>query len=357
MLIDGIEINDNSDSYVIAEIGHNHQGRIDQCKQLFDVAKTCGAHAVKLQKRDNRTLFTKEMYDSPYHSENAFADTYGEHREFLEFNKEQYKELQEYAKKIGITFFSTAFDFKSADFLADLNMPAYKLASGDITNIPLLKYVAKLGKPMIMSTGGATLPDVRRAFEAVYPINRQLCIMQCTAGYPPAWEEMNLRVIETFRKEFPEIVIGFSSHDSGIAMAVAGYVLGARMVEKHFTLNRAMKGTDHAFSLEHSGLEKMVRDLKRTRIALGDGVKKRYPSEEKPLNKMAKKIVAARDLPAGHIIQESDLAYRAPNDGLPPYENEKLIGKRLTKALMADDNLAFEIVEAVGSKVKATEAA
>lgn len=357
LTIDGFKINDDSDCYVIAEIGHNHQGRMDQCKQLFDVAKASGAHAVKLQKRDNKTLFTKEMYDSSYHSENAFADTYGEHREFLEFNREQYAELQAYAKKIGITFFSTAFDFNSADFLEKLNMPAYKMASGDITNIPLLKYVAAFGKPMIMSTGGATLPDVRRAFEAVYPINPQICIMQCTAGYPPAWEEMNLRVIDTFRKEFPRIVIGFSSHDSGIAMAVAGYVLGARMIEKHFTLNRAMKGTDHAFSLEHSGLEKMVRDLKRTRIALGDGVKKRYPSEEKPLNKMAKKIVAARDLPAGHVVEASDLAYRAPNDGLPPYESDNIIGKRLTKALKADDNLAFEIVEAISNKSKVGEAA
>lgn len=346
LTIDGFEISDDSDCYVIAEIGHNHQGKMDQCKKLFKVAKDCGAHAVKLQKRDNKTLFTKEMYDSPYNSENAFAPTYGEHREFLEFGRDEYQELKQYAKELGITFFSTAFDFNSADFLEDIDLPAYKMASGDITNIPLLKYVASLGRPMIMSTGGATMEDIRRAYEAVYPINQQVAILQCTAGYPPAWEELNLRVIETLRNEFPEIVIGFSSHDSGIAMAVAGYVLGARIVEKHFTLNRAMKGTDHAFSLEHSGLEKMVRDLQRLRIALGDGVKCRYPSEEKPLHKMAKKIVAARDLPAGHVLQASDFAYRAPNDGLAPYEADKLVGKALTKPLKADEALSFEIVTA-----------
>ncbi len=352
LTIENVCIRDDSDCYVIAEIGHNHQGRIDQCKKLFDVAKACGADAVKLQKRENRALFTREMYNSVYNSENAFAETYGDHREFLEFNKEQYQELQAYAKAIGITFFSTAFDIPSADMLESIGMPAYKLASGDITNTPLLKHVARFGKPMIISTGGASLTDVRRAFEAVYPLNPQLAVLQCTAGYPPAWEELNLRVIETLRREFPEIIIGFSSHDSGIAMAVAGYVLGARIIEKHFTLNRAMKGTDHAFSLERSGLEKMVRDLRRTRIALGDGVKRSYPSEAKPLYKMAKKLVAARNLPIGHVLTEADLVAKAPNDGLPPYEIEALLNKRLKRALKEDEAIQFADVEAVQSSRK-----
>lgn len=318
LVINGFEISEDSDAYVIAEIGHNHQGSVEQCKKLFDVAKLCGANAVKLQKRDNRALFTKEMYDSPYHSENAFAPTYGAHREFLEFGRDEYVELKNYASQLGITFFSTAFDLSSADFLADLDMPAYKIASGDVNNTPLLKRVAKLGKPMIVSSGGASMADVQLAYDTIMPINPQLCIMHCTSGYPPAYEELNLRVIDTFRKAFPDLVIGLSSHDSGIAMALVGYMLGARVIEKHFTLNRAFKGTDHAFSLEHSGLEKMIRDLRRARIALGDGVKRRFSSEEKPLNKMGKKIVAARDLPAGHRLTEADLAYKAPNDGLPP---------------------------------------
>ncbi len=142
LTIDGFTINDQSDCYVIAEIGHNHQGDLEKCKEMFEVAKECGANAVKLQKRDNRTLFTRAMYDSQYHSENAFADTYGAHREKLEFGRDQYVELIAYAKKLGITFFSTAFDIPSADFLAELDMPAYKIASGDLTNTPLLKHVA-----------------------------------------------------------------------------------------------------------------------------------------------------------------------------------------------------------------------
>src|SRR4030095_301209 len=291
------QIQDNSDCYVIAEIGHNHQGSIETAKALFKAAKDAGANAVKLQKRDNKFLYTKEMYYKPYENRNSYGKTYGEHREFLEFGWHEYVDLKKYAEELGLDFFATAFDMPSANFLAKLNSPAYKIASGDLKSIPLLKHVACLGKPVILSTGGANLDDVRRAYEAIMPINTQLCIMQCTAGYPPEWNELNLKVIETYRREFSDIVIGFSSHDSGIAMAVAGYVLGARVIEKHFTLNRAMKGTDHAFSLEPEGMRKMVRDLRRLKHALGDGKKVTYESEKSPLVKMGKSLVAARDVP------------------------------------------------------------
>ncbi|SEH30064.1 N-acetylneuraminate synthase family protein [Magnetospirillum fulvum] len=343
LCVDAIRIADDTDCYVIAEIGHNHQGDLEKCKQLFHAAHECGANAVKLQKRDNRSLFTKAMYDSAYSSENAYGDTYGAHREFLEFGEFEYKELRAYAKDLGISFFSTAFDFNSADFLEKLDMPAYKLASGDLTNIPLMKHIASFGKPMFISTGGGSMEDVRRAYEAIMPINRHLCILQCSAGYPPEYEELNLRVIETFRAEFPDIVIGFSSHDSGIAMAVAGYMLGARVVEKHFTLNRAWKGTDHAFSLERPGLQKMVRDLKRTRLAMGDGIKRQYESEKKPLQKMSKKLVAARDLEAGHVLTRADFCIKSPNDGLPPHMMDDLIGLTLAKPLKEDDNFAMDV--------------
>lgn len=340
--VDGTAISDDSDCYVIAEIGHNHQGDIDQCKDLFRLAKECGADAAKLQKRDNRALFTRKMFDSPYNSENAYAPTYGAHREFLEFGRDEYLELKAYAAEIGITFFSTAFDFPSADFLADIDLPAFKMASGDLTNIPLLKYVAEMGKPMFVSTGGSQMEDVIRAYDAIIPINKQLCIMQCTASYPPNYEELNLRVIEAYRERFPDIVIGFSSHDSGISMPLIAYMLGARAVEKHFTLNRAMKGTDHAFSLERGGLRRMVRDLKRARTALGDGIKRRYEGENAPLFKMAKKLVAGRDLPEGHVLTIEDIAIKTPSDGLPPYRLDAVIGKRLQRPLAEDENIALE---------------
>lgn len=342
--IGDVTVTDDSESYVIAEIGHNHQGDLEKCKQLFKAAADAGANAVKLQKRDNRALFTDEMYDSPYNSENAYAPTYGEHREFLEFNKEQYVELKKYAEELGVLFFSTAFDLPSADFLEDIDMPAYKIASGDLTNTPLLKYVASFGKPMIVSTGGGSMEDVRRAYEAVMPINKNLCIMQCTSGYPPAYEELNLKVIETFRNEFPDIVIGFSSHDNGIAMPLVGYMLGARIFEKHFTLNRAWKGTDQAFSLEPGGLRRTVRDLQRARISLGDGVKRCFPSEKAPLYKMAKKLVAAADLPAGHVLTAADITFKCPNDGVPPYRLEDFLGRTLEKPLKKDENLTSDVL-------------
>lgn len=342
LIINSDVITDDSDCYIVAEIGHNHQGNLETAKELFRVARECGANAVKLQKRDNRALYTRAMYNKPYDHENSFGATYGEHRKALEFGWEEYRELQRYAQEIGITLFATVFDFPSADFLAELDMPAFKIGSGDLTNIPLLKYVASFQKPMLVSTGGGAMEDVQRAYDAIMPINPQLCIMQCTSGYPCAFEEMNLGVITAYRERFPDIVIGLSAHDSGIAMALVGYVLGARVIEKHFTLNRAMKGTDHAFSLERPGLRRLVRDLRRARVAQGDGVKRPYLSEAGALYKMGKKLVAARDLPASHVLTHEDIAIKSPNDGLPPYELENVIGRVTLRALKEDENISFE---------------
>lgn len=343
ILIDKKLINDEADCYVIAEIGHNHMGNLEVCKQMFQVAKDCGADAVKLQKRHNRSLFTKALYDQVYDNPNSYGKTYGEHREALEFGVEQYRELKALAKELDITFFSTAFDHKSADFLAGLDMPLYKLASGDLRNLPLLKHVARFQKPMILSTGGGTLADIRRAFEAIMPINPQLSILQCTAAYPCDFADLNLRFIEKLRAEFPDCVIGLSDHDNGIAMSLPAYVLGARIIEKHFTLNRANKGTDHAFSLEPVGLRKMVRDLKRTRLALGDGIKRTYSNEAKPLQKMAKSIYANRDLAAGTVLGEADIAFKCPSGaGLEPFQVNLVLGKKLKQNLAEDQLILLE---------------
>jgi len=330
-------IGDHTPCYVIAEIGHNHQGSLEKARELFREAKAAGAHAVKLQKRDNRGLYTRAAFEKPYDNENSFGATYGEHREFLEFGREHYIDLQAYAKELGVDFFATAFDMASADFLEALNVPAYKIASGDLKSVPLLKHVASFGKPMIVSTGGAQLEDVQRAYDAILPINPQLSILQCTAGYPAATEELDLRVISTYRDRFPDAVIGFSSHDNGIVMPVAAYMLGARIVEKHFTLNRAMKGTDHAFSLEPVGLRKMVRDLDRIFKATGDGTKKVYDSERAPIVKMGKSLVVARNLPSGHVLGPKDIVMKSPGGGIPPYELDSVIGRTTLKPLHEDE--------------------
>ena len=338
------EIGDHTRCYVIAEIGHNHQGSLEKARELFREAKLAGAHAVKLQKRDNRGLYTRAAYNKPYDNENSFGATYGEHREFLEFGSREYKELQRYARELGVDFFATAFDVASADFLAELDVPAYKIASGDLKSTPLLKHVAAFGRPIIISTGGALIDDVQRAYDTIMPLNPQVGILQCTAGYPASFEELDLCVISQFRQRFSGAVIGYSGHDNGIAMPVAAYVLGARIVEKHFTLNRAMKGTDHAFSLEPVGLRKMVRDLERTHQALGDGEKKLYDSEKAPIVKMGKSLVVARDLPAGHVLRRDDIVMKSPGGGIPPYELDKVIGCATLRPLYEDDFLTFEVL-------------
>jgi N-acetylneuraminate synthase/sialic acid synthase len=166
--------------------------------------------------------------------------------------------------------------------------------------------------------------------------------MQCTAGYPAEFHELNLSVIKTFRERFPDIVIGLSSHDNGIAMPLVGYVLGARVVEKHFTLKRSLRGSDHAFSLERNGLRRLVRDLKRARISHGDGVKRTYESEIKPLRKMSKQIVAVRDLPEGHVLTREDIALKSPGKGLSPAEMENVIGKVTIQPITEDDKILYE---------------
>jgi sialic acid synthase len=353
LTIDGRRIADDTDCYVIAEIGHNHQGDLDKARQLFQRAKECGVDAVKLQKRDNRSLYTAEMYNRPYEHENSFGRTYGDHREFLEFGRTEYVELQRCARELGLTFFATAFDVPSADFLAELDAPAYKVASGDLRNHPLLRHLARFQKPVIISSGGASLEDVERAYDVIATINPRICILQCTASYPTEPEHMNLRVVDTFRQRFPGAVVGLSDHYNGIAMAVVAYMLGARMIEKHFTLNHTWKGTDHALSLEPIGMHKMIRDLQRARVAVGDGTKVALPIESSALMKMGKKIVAARRLPIGHLISEGDFAIKSPGDGLPPTALDQVVGRRLLTALEPDEAISLEVLDLSAESVKA----
>lgn len=334
-----------NDVFVIAEIGHNHQGSLDMARAMFLAAKNAGADAVKLQKRNNRTLFTKALYNQPYDNENSYGATYGEHREALEFKREEYVELQRYAKELGLMFFATPFDFESVDFLAELSMPAYKIASADLNNIPLQKYIAKLGKPIFLSTGGGTMADIRRACSAILELNPLLTILHCTAAYPVDAQDMNLSVIPSLMAEFPKQAIGLSDHENGIDAASIAYMLGARVFEKHFTLNRAFRGSDHSFSLEPEGLRKMIRNLNRIPVMLGDGKKWILESEKKPLKKMSKSLVASRNLSPGHRLTEKDVAIKSPSGGLPPFELERVLGKSLRVALAEDDFILLDSLE------------
>ena len=346
LTIDGRRIADDTDCFVIAEIGHNHQGSVEKAQELFVLAKYAGVDAVKLQKRDNQRLFTRELYESPYDNEHSFGATYGEHREALELDRSAFVELQACARELGLVFLATAFDEASADLLEGLDVPAFKIASGDLRNTPLLRHVAAFGRPVIVSTGGATLEDVDRAVDAVTAVNPRLCLLQCTAAYPASVEELNLGVITTMRERYPELVVGLSDHQDGIAMAPVAYMLGARVIEKHFTSSHTAKGTDHAFSLMPEGMRKLVRDLHRVPVAIGAGVKRSLPSEEAPLRKMGKKLVAARDLPVGHLLAEGDLVAMSPADGgLPPYALDDLVGRKLARALAEQQTVLAEDVD------------
>ena len=331
--------------FVIAEIGHNHMGSIKEAFKLIEAAKKSGADAVKLQKRDNKSLYTKAFYDSPYENPNSYGKTYGEHREFLEFGKKEYSKLIKFSKKIGINLFATPFDFKSVKFLKKLNMPLYKIASADLTNTPLQIEIAKTGKPVILSTGGGTFKDIDRAVKNIKKFNKKITVLHCTASYPAKITDMNLSIISKLKKKYKNITIGLSDHENGIDAGVVAYMLGARVFEKHFTLNRANKGTDHSFSLEPQGLQKFIRNLKRIELLMGNDEKRLLKSEKKPLHKMKKSIVASKNLIAGSKITYKDLDFKSPGGGLEPFEYNRLIGKKLRKNIKKEQPILLKNVK------------
>ena len=342
MEIDGRLIGGET-AYCIAEIGHNHGGDIERCKEMILAAKKCGVDAVKLQKRDSQSLFTKELYGRTMRGQDAYGKTFGEHWEALELSFEQYKELKEYAGRVGLTFFATAFDFVSVDFLEKLGVPCYKIASGDLLNTPLQKYIAGTGKPVILSTGGGSYEDVSRAYETVMRINKNLVLMQCTISYPCEPQDIHLSVIGEYKKRYPDIVIGFSDHFIGKMFGPPAYVLGARVFEKHFTLNKHWKGTNHWFSLEQEDMAKYVRDIHNVVLAM-NSEKNVLECEIEPLYERGKKLIAARKVKAGEVLTEADIRIVSPNDGLSPYEIDNFIGKKLKQDLEEESNLTWEAV-------------
>ena len=325
--------------FVIAEIGANHQGSLEICKKLFLSAKHAGVDAVKLQKRDNKTLFTSQMYKQPYNSENSFGSSYGEHREFLEFDKNQYLELKKYATELGLIFFSTPFDIKSAFFLnEEIDIPVFKIASADITNKELIECVLSFDKPVIVSTGGANKKDVERVYNLLKKKKKKknFALMHCTSSYPTETKDINLNVINEMKKNFSNCIIGYSSHHNGISTELIAYILGARIFEKHFTLNRSWKGTDQSFSLEFSGMSKLVRDLNRIEEALGSKEKKFLKSESKAIYKLSKSLYTSRELTKDHILTSDDVILRCPGGGLTSFDLEKILGKKIKKNLKCE---------------------
>ena len=332
-------------TFVIAEIGSNHQGSVETALELISEAKKNGASAVKFQKRNNKNLFTSELYNANYENDNSYGKTYGLHREALEFNLDQFKVIKDYCTKLDIVFFFFFFDFDSIDFLMKLEVDLFKVASADLMNTPLLNALAKTQKTIILSTGGGTMDDIKRAANEILTINQKLVILHCTASYPVIHSDMNLSVIPKLISEFPDQVIGLSDHENGVHAASIAYMLGARVFEKHFTLNRSWKGTDHSFSLEPIGMGKLTRNLARIPDLLGDGIKRKLESELKPLKKMSKSIVASKNISKGDIIELNMLNYKSPGGGLEPHRNNDLIGKKTLRDIETDGIIDINDVE------------
>lgn len=329
-------VGDSEPTYVIAEIGINHQGEVEIAKKLIKEAAVAGANAVKFQKRSITRILTQEGLEMPYDNRNSFGKTYGEHKKALELSESDYQELMNYAHEHKVDFIASGWDEESIDFLDTLGVPFFKMASADLTNIPLLIHTAKKNKPMILSTGMANMEMVETAVNAIKPFDVPLCILQCTSTYPSVFEEVNLGVINTFKESFPQAVIGYSGHELGIAITEAAVALGAKIVERHFTLDRTMKGGDHAASLEPGGFSKLVRDIRHIESAMGGTTKEVQVSEAPIFKKLAKSVVSLVDLSAGTVLTRDMLTTKGPGTGISPARMGELLGKMVIKDIAAD---------------------
>lgn len=329
-------VGENHPTFIIAEIGINHQGDVNIALDLIQKAKECGADAVKLQKRSISRILTKEGLEMAYDNRNSFGKTYGEHKKALELSESDYKQLFSYCKEIDIIFCASGWDEESIDFLDELGIPFFKMTSADLTNIPLQIHTAKKNKPMILSTGMADMKMVQAAYLQVNLINNQIAILQCTSTYPSEFSEVHLNVLQTYIKEFPNAIIGYSGHEQGIAIPPAAVALGARIIERHFTLDRTMKGGDHAASLEPQGFSKMVRDIKHIEEAMGSTEKSIQDSETPVFKKLAKSIVSSVDINSGDTITADMLTTKGPGTGISPMRLDELIGKISKNNIPAD---------------------
>ena len=339
--LEGIPVGEDFPTYIIAEIGQNHNGEVRIAKKLIDMAVDCGANAVKFQKRDIPSELTKEAFDKPYDNPNSFGKTYGEHRMFLELDEAQHLELKEYASARGITYFCTPCDVPSVELLERISCPFYKVASRDLTNIPLLEALSKTGKPVIISTGMADLDDIDTAISVLKLPKDKLIIMQCTSQYPCALENVNLKAMDTLKNKFG-YVTGFSDHTSGVVISTAASVMGAAIIEKHITLDRTMKGTDQPGSLERSGLAKLIDYIRACEIAIGDGIKAVNPVTEVAKTKLARSVTSSQTIKKGTILTEAMICLKSPGDGIKWMKRELLVGKKALKDIDADVTLRVE---------------
>ncbi|HAM40084.1 MAG TPA: N-acylneuraminate-9-phosphate synthase [Candidatus Omnitrophica bacterium] len=321
--------------FIVAEAGVNHNGSPECAGALIDMAAKCHVDAIKFQRRNVDSILTRAELDTPYVNERSFGATYEAHRRALELPAGAWPALKERAEKRGLLFFATPYDIGSADFLADLGVPAVKVASCDVTNTPLLDHVARMGVPVILSTGMSEEDEIDHAVRTVWRHTHDLVLMNCVSAYPAAHAELNLRYMRRLSKRFATLV-GHSGHEEGIATSIAAVALGASVVERHLTLDRAAKGPDHAASLEPEGLRHLVRDIRDVEAAMKEHPKRVLDSEKPIRARLAKSLVTARPIGAGDVIERSSLCLKSPGTGLSPLLMDRVIGHHATRAIPAD---------------------
>jgi len=320
--IDSTIINEEK-TYVIAEGGLNHNGDVKIAKALIDAANNSGANAIKFQtyKTENFVRRTNQYFDVFKNAELSF---------------EQFGELKDYSKSLGLTFFSTPFDFESAEFLNQLDIPCFKIASSDLTNLPLITNIAKMQKRMIISSGLATMNEIEAAVNCcLFEGNNKIALLHCVANYPTQPNEVNMNVISTLKKIF-DIPIGYSDNGESTLVDIVAVSMGANIIEKHFTLDKKMSGPDHGFSIDPNGLKLLISQINEIDQMKGDGIKIPQLSEIKNRMSIRKSITAKRDLKIGEKIHQTDILIKRPADGIEPKYLNIILGKTLTANIKKD---------------------
>lgn len=307
-------------------------------KRLVDSAKKCGADAIKFQTFKASSLVTPDAKKAKYQFENTQSSTSQfEMLKKLELNRKAHIELFKYCKKKNITFLSSPFDEESVDMLDELGVTMFKIPSGEITNTPFLKYVARKRKPIILSTGMSTLKEVKTALDTIYSTgNKKVTLLHCVTEYPAPYADINLNAMITMRQAF-KVPVGYSDHTSGIEIAIASAALGAEVIEKHFTLDRSMKGPDHKASIEPTEFKKMIVSIRNVEIAMGNGKKIPAKSELKNIDVVRKSIIAKIDIKKGEILTTNNLTAKRPGSGISPYKLDSILGKKAKKNFKKDE--------------------
>tara|TARA_R100000935_G_scaffold36196_1_gene56933 strand:+ start:33559 stop:34593 length:1035 start_codon:yes stop_codon:yes gene_type:complete len=335
-------------TYVIGEIGQNHNGSVDIAKTIIDVVarpvhdKLFGKElprmdAVKLTKRDLSQELSASQMSRPYDTPNSFGKTYGAHREYLELDDAQHYDCYQYAKEKGLDFVETLCAIGCLSILNHFTPDKLKVASRDLTNLPLLDALAQTKIPIIVSTGMAGERELNEALEVLSKHHEDISILHCVSQYPTEYENVNLNTIKYLQEKYPQYTIGYSDHTIGIATPIAAVAMGAQIIEKHITLDRQMKGTDQAGSLEIDGIYRMMRDIRNLELSFGTKEIKIEESVKVAREKLERSIATLRALPEGHIITINDIHLLSPGDGIKWMDKAEILGKKLNTALPKDE--------------------